>query len=578
MTALQNEAGYKDLLSDGYTLTETYPYLSSDGTATLYWRIRLDCPGKDKEIRPVRDLGNGKYELKEPAFKKGKPLYNQHLLTQYPEAQVWVVEGEKCTNNLNAFFVSFDVFGQHIAVTPGGARCIKSADHKPLIGRKVIIWPDHDEPGSKFQEELFQSLLDKKTKADVIRVDTLDLPEGGDCVDWLEMNPDAGMDDLLRLPLVTNFGQSLGLDLVCMSDIDMQCVHWLWPNRIALGKISLIVGHPGLGKSQISAAIAAALTRGESFPGHQDEPPIKGSVILLSSEDDPEDTIKPRLVAAGADVTQCYFLSMVRLEDKRDSQESWRSFDLSSDVTRVERLLTLMPDVRLIIIDPITAYMGDVDSHNNAQIRGLIAPWIKLAKEANVAIIALTHFNKTSQQDHIERVIGSIGLPAAARAVHGVFKDKEDDKRRYFLPLKNNLGIDHTGYAYHIEPVTLESNDGEPLKTSKIIWEEEISVKDVLYPEPEKKPTQINGAKEFLTEQLAEGPRLASELFEEAEAVHYPKPTIQRAKLALGIQHKKAGFKGGGIWFWEKDRERALLMIKAMNSVEEREEHEEHID
>ncbi len=278
-------------------------------------------------------------------------------------------------------------------------------------------------------------------------------------------------------------------------------------------------------------------------------PPAKGSVIILSAEDDAADTIKPRLIAAGANVRRCYVLEAVRIKDQ-NGDSAQRSFNLREDVARLEREIIRRGDVLLVIIDPISAYLGETDSHNNADMRGVLAPLAAMAAKHGVAVVLVTHLNKSKDQEPIARVIGSIGLIAAARAGYAVVKDQKNPKVRYFVPIKNNIGDDENGFAFQIEGEQIPCGF-EAIETSRVAWlPDMVKAKDILNPDELPKPTQTNGAKAFLQEALKDGPRLASDIFEEAEnGAGYNKAAVQRAATALGVVRKKLGMDGG--WEWK---------------------------
>ncbi len=280
-------------------------------------------------------------------------------------------------------------------------------------------------------------------------------------------------------------------ELVCVDDVEMVPIQWLWEKRIALGKLTVLAGQPGLGKSQITAMLSAHVTASKDFPDGRKT--NIGNVIILSAEDDVSDTLKPRLMAAGADMKRCHFMDGIKITTNGKSAVCM--FDLAQDMEPLEKVVQSLENVKLLIIDPVSAYQGKTDSHGNAEIRALMAPYSKLAAIYNVAIVLVTHFNKSGSQAPIERVIGSIGLIAAARAGYAVIKDAEDDKIRYFVPIKNNIGNDTDGFSFYIEGVTLENG----IETSRICWNNiPVLAQKVLCPEPEKKPTQTNAAAAFL--------------------------------------------------------------------------------
>jgi RecA-family ATPase len=238
------------------------------------------------------------------------------------------------------------------------------------------------------------------------------------------------------------FKNRLKLELINMDNVEMIPIKWLWKNRIALGKLSIIAGPPGLGKSQITAALCAHITAQKPFPDRFIAD--KGDVLIISAEDDVQDTIKPRLIAAGADLKRCHFLDGVHV--RGELKDTYRLFDLEQDIKPLEDAVEVLPDLKLIIIDPVSAYQGKTDSHNNAEIRGLLAPYQKLVAKRGIALVLVTHFNKSNTQEPLERIIGSIGLIAAARGGYAVVKDQEDENLRHFVPLKIISGAIKSGF------------------------------------------------------------------------------------------------------------------------------------
>ena len=322
-----------------------------------------------------------------------------------------------------------------------------------------------------------------------------------------------------------------------ISDVVSKPVNWLWKNRIARGKISMLVGHPGLGKSQITAYMAAIVSTGGAWPVDYDVCPI-GNVVLLSAEDDAADTIRPRLEAAGADIEKVYIIDAM----KDGSNE--RMFNLTVDLPRVENLLQCIGDVALIIIDPITAYLGKTDSHKNADIRGLLSPLSDLAMKCGAAVVCVSHLNKGgNNNDPLTRVMGSMAFVATARTVFIIAKDMANPLRRLFLPIKNNIGNDVSGFAFTVESITLPND----IETSCVVWESEavtLSAEDAMRSSPAEK-SAVEGAIEFLTNLLADGPMSSAQVITEATADGHSCRTIGRAKKELGILAVKGGMQKG---------------------------------
>jgi hypothetical protein len=236
--------------------------------------------------------------------------------------------------------------------------------------------------------------------------------------------------------------------------IEPQKVRWLWPGRIALRKITLLASDPGLGKSLVTIDLVARVTRGKPWP-LENAAASEGSALILSAEDDPADTMVPRLMAADADLMRVKLLDCVR-ETSVSGNPFDRGFSLERDVQLLERELALMPDCRLIVVDPISAYLGGTDTHRNADVRALLTPLIKLAQRHDVAIVAVSHLNKGTGLHANYRITGSIAFTATARAVYLIAKDPYDPKRRLMMPIKNNLAEDEAGLAYGINVTPAE--------------------------------------------------------------------------------------------------------------------------
>lgn len=327
--------------------------------------------------------------------------------------------------------------------------------------------------------------------------------------------------------------------LRCFSDIAPKPLRWLWPGRIPLGKLTLLIGDPGLGKSLLTADLASRVTRGTTLPdGAACE---SGSVIFLSAEDDAADTIRPRLDVAGADVSRVHILEAVRVA-LTDGSLTEKPFNLETDSAVLEGALREHPDVRLIVIDPISAYLGGVDSHSNAEVRGILAPLAALAARFGVAVLCVTHLRKSAGAA-IYRAISSIAFAAAARAVWAVASDPEDGERRLLLAVKQNLTASAGGLAFRIET----QND-----VPRVAWEPgavALAVNEVLgNVDMQQDQNERREAKEWLKDFLADGPVAVKRTQTEAKAAGLSWMTVRRAKEALSVVASKSAFEGG--WQW----------------------------
>jgi putative DNA primase/helicase len=191
-------------------------------------------------------------------------------------------------------------------------------------------------------------------------------------------------------------------------------------NRIARGKLNLIVGHPGRGKSQLSLFMAALVSTGGLWP--DGTPCDRGSVVLITCEDDMADTVVPRLVALGADRSRCH-----SLDGRRDETGRSRPFSLKDSATVLVDLARDISDLALVIIDPVSAYLDRIDSHNAAEMRGGLLPLQEFAARSGAAVVLVSHFSKgTPDGTAMSRVAGSGALVAVCRSAWLVERCPED--------------------------------------------------------------------------------------------------------------------------------------------------------
>lgn len=282
------------------------------------------------------------------------------------------------------------------------------------------------------------------------------------------------------------------------------------------------------------------MTRGTPWPDDPNSTAPMGAVILLSAEDDVADTIRPRLDAAGADASRVVALTALRGQD--DAGEYSRPVDLSRDLHHIDAAIRKVAGCRLVVIDPLTAYLGRADSHNNAEIRALLAPLAELAARGGVAVLAVTHLRK-SGGPAVYRPMGSLAFTAAARAVWAVAKDTQNPSRRLLLPVKNNLGPDTLGLAYAVEP---NGDAGIPV----IAWEPDpvnISADDALA--TDRTEDEGDDAGDWLREALADGEMPAAEVLKQGRSNGYSEKALRKAFKAIGAERRREGFGPGGTWY-----------------------------
>lgn len=322
-----------------------------------------------------------------------------------------------------------------------------------------------------------------------------------------------------------------------LNEITREELEWLWPGRVPIGKLTLLAGDPGLGKSFVTLDVAARVSRGDAWP---DLPLVKqqaGGVVLLNCEDDAADTIAPRLDNAGADDARIVLLEGVKHFDRR------RQFSLESDLPRLEEVLKEYAETRLVVIDPIAAYCGNVDSHKNSDVRGMLAPLSELASRHRVAVLAVTHLSKSGGAKAVYRAMGSLAFAAAARAVWAIVKDSDDPDRRLLLPAKLNLAKDPDGLAYRIAD-------------ARVVWEfdpvkmhADEAFRTEFMDKPKPRGSERAEAAEWLNEFLAKGPVPSADVIETGKQFGFSERTLRRASKEIGVQPKKESFDGP--WMWQ---------------------------
>ena len=331
-----------------------------------------------------------------------------------------------------------------------------------------------------------------------------------------------------------------GLRIQKASDVKIRPIKWLWPGVLAQGKLVIIAGDPGLGKSQVCLFISAIVSTGGEWPVSE-ETCDKGSVLILSAEDGAEDTIVPRLNAVSADLEHIHIVHAVKLDEKKE-----RAFDLTKDVEQLRHTVKRIDNVRLIVVDPISAYMGKTDSHRNAEVRAALTPAVEFAEEIGACLLCVTHLNKGGTGNALSRITGSIAFIAAARASFLVSRDNDDPDRRLMLPLKNNLAKDTHGFGYRIEEHNLSG-----IETSNVTWEKDsvdLTAEEVLSDHVGRLDNRGN-AENFLLQELAGGLKIpCKELYKRAEEMGISPKVLWTVKDKIGVQANKVDFKGGWVW------------------------------
>jgi hypothetical protein len=309
-----------------------------------------------------------------------------------------------------------------------------------------------------------------------------------------------------------------------MSSVQPESVSWLWYPYIPIGKVTLLDGDPGLGKSYITLAIATAVSHGY---GLLDKTPCDpGSVLLMSVEDGPADTIRPRLDTMKADCTRIFAVS--------------KPLCLNRDGLRDLETLLRKNKPLFVVIDPLFAYTGaEVDIHRANETREIMDQLSRLAATYRCAILAVRHLTKGGRDKSIYRGLGSIDIVAACRSVLLAGADPQDRNKRALLQIKNNLAPFGDAISYEIrEGGVFRWTGRSDLTADQILASDQNG----------KKAFPVENAADFLRGELSTGPMSARDIMSRAKNAGFSERTIWRARASLGVEAHKIG---RDRWVWE---------------------------
>lgn len=337
-----------------------------------------------------------------------------------------------------------------------------------------------------------------------------------------------------------------GVVLKCATDLLPSPVRWLWQYWLALGKLHILAGAPGQGKTTLALGMAATVTIGGRWPDGTGC--AQGNVLIWSGEDDPADTLLPRLLAAGADRSKCYFIEGAR----RDGEVV--PFDPARDLRQLLAAIESIGGIKLLVIDPVVSAVAG-DSHKNTEVRRALQPLVDLATACDCAVLGITHFAKGGQgTDPTQRVVGSVAFSAVARVVMVAAKVKAEGEAkdaRILARTKSNIGPDGGGFHYFLE-------QAEPLPgihASHVAWGKAVDgTARELLTDPEDAPdddgekSALETAMEFLVEILKDGSAPSKYVESEAKEAGISQRTVRRASEVLRVKKRKMN----DAWYWLK--------------------------
>jgi hypothetical protein len=327
-------------------------------------------------------------------------------------------------------------------------------------------------------------------------------------------------------------------------------LEWLWLQKVPKGKMTFFTGLPGCCKSMVALDVVAHVTTGKDFPDCKNEnPPCR--VLIAAAEDDPSDTLVPRLIAAGADLTMVEIIEGSLIIPTADKKKKKRGkLDLKKDSRLLLAAIKANPDIKLLVLDPITSFLGDVDTNKDKDIRPIVDEITKLCIKSGMTIISIIHSNKRSDVDAVQKVSGAGALGASVRAVWTFSRDTDNKDLHHMAWAKGNFSKDYSGIDYTIEEAQVVLSSGETVGIPHILWgaKSELSADELLKAARNNKDTKDTKTLIAIALIRTMMPCMARKAYEKADKEEgISEETMKKAKARIeGVLTRRHG----GAWWW----------------------------
>ena len=538
---------------------KTYFDYHAESGAVVYQVERTDYyDGRKKTFRQRRPDGNGGW-LWNLGVVQPVPYRLPELIEAAGNGNLIVIaEGERKVDLLRSWNIP-------ATCNSGGMQKWRAEHSAYLSGADVVILPDNDQAGRLHLDAVAVSL--SEVGASVRVLDLPGLLQKGDVIDWAAGGGTAeqlhALIENIARPWAPTERESVNAELAAdrgaetkaakaetflikASEIKPEPIAWLWKYWLARGKLHIIAGAPGSGKTTIYLSFAAIISSGATWP---DGTRAKvGNALIWTSEDGHADTIIPRLTRMGADLDRIFIV-----RSQKEANGKTRAFNPSTDMESLRaKAATISGGVDFVFLDPVVSAVPVTrNSDKNAETRAGLTPFVEFIETLNAAGGGVTHVSKgTAGKDPLERVTGTLAYGAVPRIVllTSINKAEGDgEPERVMVRVKNNIGPCDGGFGFHIDTAPFPD-----IEATRIVWElplEGTAIELMNAAEGETvKVSKLDEAKRFLRIALAKGERPQKEIEAEALAQGISERTLKRASQEIG--KRKGGFGSSGGWVW----------------------------
>jgi DNA polymerase I-like protein with 3'-5' exonuclease and polymerase domains len=546
----------------GGGIVATFVYHAVDGAP--FMRVTKTTGGARNKQFPTDTWVDGRWESHRPPVGTLIPYRLPQLIAGRAGKTAFVCEGEKDCENVAALglVATCNPFGASNSRDPAKSKWVPELNQHFAGYELVYVLEDNDDPGRKHAASVVRAL--SAIVPEIVVVRFAELPDTGDVSDWLAtLNPATAKATLLarcERERKRQQGSAGKIKLVRLSAEPLEAVDWAWRNHILRDSVHVLTGHPGFGKGQVECSLMATVTAGRPWPDGTPGP-APGTAIIITGEDTKKD-YRRRVTAAGGDCDRVLVLEGI----EREMIGQIEAFVLRQDLAELERILLHCGDVRLIVIDPITAFMGgdkNFDSHRATDVRVQLTPLAKLAERSRVPVSLVTHPPKAANSQRASDYYGGshvfYALPRCGHLCIDERIEGQPSGRFLFIPTKHSHGPATPGLAYTLEEVEIgwDADRSEAIRPSAVHWQGpiEMTSEEALAAAQPRREKVAAAAVPFLEAALLMAPIPKRVLEEGALKYGISEDQLRAAKKKLGIDaFRRGGSKGAWFWGWAHQR------------------------